>query len=165
MMIEKKYQLPGLWFKLVILINKNFRLRFEWDWKAPGIGILVYHPIFPLGKYQMRISIRVLWLLLILKFWERKQICVGLEIGKEAEKEVKTPELYVKQLAKFKDNNEAYLVWNWECLGLMIYLNQPKDDTQKGVFILNILWLVVVFDLTWQRTDLFYKILTISATI
>jgi len=148
MMIEKKYQFPGLWVYMVTLINKNFRLRFEWDWKAPGLGILVNQPIFPRSKYRLGISIRLVWLLLIFKFWERKQIRVGLEIQKEAKTEIKTPEIYVKQLAKYKDNNEAYLVWNWEYLGLMIYLNQPKDRTQKGVFILNILWLVVVFDLT-----------------
>jgi hypothetical protein len=147
MIIEKKYQFSGIWVNLVTLINKNFRLRFECNRKAPGLGILVCHPILPRSKYRMGISIRVLWLLLIFKFWERKQIRAGLEIRKEAEKKVKTPEIYVKQLAKYKDNNEAYLVWNWECLGLMIYLNQPKDHTQKGVFILNILWLVVVFDL------------------
>ena len=147
MIIEKKYQFSGLWVKLVTLIKKNFRLRFEWDRKAPGLGILVNHSILPRSKYQVGISIRILWLLLIFKFWERKQIRVGLEIGKEVEKEIKTPEIYVKQLAKYKDNNEAYLVWNWESFGLMIYLNQPKDHTQKGVFILNILWLVVVFDL------------------
>ncbi len=133
--------------EMIVLKKRNFKLGFEWDWKEFGLGWIIYKPMYPHSNYYVGISVRVLWLLMIFKFWERKQIHVGFEIRKEVEKGVKIPEIYVKQLTKFKGNNEAYLVWNWEYFGLMIYLNQPKDLTQTGVFILNIMWLVIVFDL------------------
>lgn len=128
--------------------SRHFKLNFYCNGKNLGIGIVIYEPITPHSKYLIGISIRVLWFLAMLKLGEKMQIENSHEIKNKVEKEIKPNKLFVKQLVKFKNNKEAYLVWKWNEFGLMIYNNKSENRSQKGVLILKIFWLAIVYDNT-----------------
>ncbi|GEM_PF-6179161 len=49
----------------------NFmRIRITWDPKEFGIGIVFFEPISLRNRYRIGLTVRLLWVLIVIKFWK-----------------------------------------------------------------------------------------------
>ena len=64
-----KHLINGLRGEILSAIDKNFQINIYWDWKDIGLGIIIYEPANPRSKHRIGITLRVLWLLVMIKLW------------------------------------------------------------------------------------------------
>ena len=49
----------------------NFiRIRITWEPKEFGIGIVIFEPNNLKNKYKIALTVRLFWLLVVIKFWK-----------------------------------------------------------------------------------------------
>jgi len=142
-----------VWIKLSILINKNFRLRFEWDWKEFGVGFVLFKPIhkpFPRKNSWIGITIRLLWFGIFIRILERKQDTTALEIYEQKERMKEISAFHYNEMKVSKNDSTIDVFWNWHCFGMMIFYQTPQTSMSCCISLL-VLWSTISYDFRKSR--------------
>jgi len=131
------------WMKPGTIKTRNFKLDIERDWKEIGLGFITYKPIyrpFPRKNFWVGISIRLLWLGISIKLWDRQSVNTNMEIYDQEQRMKEISAFHYKELIAFKNHGCIGVYWKWTHFGTLIYYRSQKTSSMPDYFSMDILW-------------------------